>query len=436
MNHLYQQIRFALTLVFTLSLCVLSSCVGQQKGLDNYNFFGGKTRTNGYEWTGTFSASLTFQEQTRFTRDDKTTKLVGASSLAIPLTFTISYIPTSDGFVTRVMDKTVEWRSPLDSVGGSRAVIAAMPCSDKEDTFYGIANDGALYAFARDGKRRWKLPLFPNTASTLYSDVLIVTDGIVAGVSGNEGGEVVKVGFDGKILWRQASMLAPTKTFAADDKENILVGFTNETFGATDSLVLFAPNGKRLWSKALESTRLLRMTATLGTMGFATGLKDSGNDRTPTLFAFNLSTGALLWQRLLLVTPTGIAVSTVNNPEGADTMIVIAGSKIGIADPMGAVMAFSTQGKELWRKGFELQVVSTPMVSKENIAFIGKQGTAVGIYYVKKDGTFGSVFSISDMPAMLLQPAIDYDANMVFATTDALGIVRVGRSPAQKLLPY
>jgi outer membrane protein assembly factor BamB len=462
-------VRFRLTLAVVRSFAVgslasvaivLSSCGNQQEAFQGFTLYGGKSRANNFELSGTFSASLTFQEKAFVSKDKKSVKLVGAAAQLIPVSFATAFIPTSDGHVVRVSNRLLEWRSPLDD----KAIIASSSVADRTDNFYGIASDGAMYSFTADGKRRWKLPLF--AANAVYTDALMLADGVVVGCEAVNGGgnakdsssppnRIVKVSTDGAILWKQDFTLAPTRACAADDQENILVALTanrtvqtesNRTNQATDALMLLAPNGKRLWSLSTPNVRLTRMPVIAGKTAYiggwqqaqkvssASGGRGSGVDfvsaaeRVPVLLAVDIARGKLLWTKPLLVPATGIAAN--------GEMVVIAGVQLGMGEPYSAVVAYSPQGKELWRKGFALQIASVPMISKENIAFVGSKGEAVGIYYLKKDGTFGSVFSISDMPPMFLQPAVDYDGNMVFATTEDLGVVKVGRSPAQKLLPY
>ncbi len=398
----------------------IASCGNQQQVLQNFNVYGGTHRTNNFEVNGTFTASFTFTEKARLTKDDKTTKLPGAIALPVPASFSTSYIATADGFVVRVTDKIVQWRSKLDS----NALVAAALCGDQSDNVYAVATDGAVYAFAADGKRRWKTPIFPT--DVVYSNPLLVNDGLVVACSN---GQIAKLSTNGKTLWQYRSTLAPTKTLAEDEQDNIIVLLSHDTPGATDTVLALAnTNGAVRWKRAVPNVRLLYSPACANGLIFAVGLLDSSTVRIPVLCAFKPD-GTPVWRKDLLVTPTGIAVN--------GSMVVVAGTKLGIASPVAAVMAFSPQGKELWRKGFEnMQVVSVPMISKEIIGVVGIQEKASGIYYLKHDGTFSSVFSISDMPPMLLQPVVDYDGNMVFAMTEELGTVRIGRSPAQKLLPY
>jgi hypothetical protein len=406
---------------------MLASCSQQQVPL-GFNLYGGAARANNFENIGAFASAFTFQEKTRLSAEDKTTKLAGASSLLVPLSFYTSYIPTSDGYVARVTSKLVEWRTALDN----KAVIAAGSVADKSDNFYGIASDGALYSIGTDGKRRWKQFLFTSTPETLFLDVLWVGDGIIAGASTPAGGELAKVSLEGKLLWRHTFTASPVKSCAADEQENIYVALSHGAFGASDTVLAFAPDGKRKWAIALERTRLLRMPAVAGNAVYVTGVRqlgtDAGSERVATLVALGRADGRQMWETTLFVPAQGIAANA--------EMVVIAGAKAGVAEPYSAVQAFSLQGKELWRKGFGMDIITPPMISKENITFLGRNGEAVGVYFMKRDGTFGSVFSISEMPPMLLQPSVDYECNLVFATTEDAGLVRVGKSPVQKILPY
>jgi hypothetical protein len=494
-SHSQQQRGFLFSSVFCVVLLVLGllaqSCGSQQQeAFQGFALYGGKSRANNFTANGTFSASLTFQERAFVSQIDKTTKIPGAAAQLIPVSFATAYIPMLDGSVARVSNKLLEWRAPLDGIGGvagsgdSRAVIASSSVADRADNFYGIASDGALYSIAADGKRRWKLPLFASIAANAatnavspatYTDVLLLGDGVVVGgtstgvastggtSTGGAGSSytLVKVSFDGAVLWKREFTAPLSRTFAADDQDNIIVAVSS----SPNALVSVAPtNGKVRWSLATDKLELLRMPVVAGSVAYIGAWKSAGTssqsgvsfvspaERVPVLLAVDVAKGTLLWTRTLLVPAMGIAANA--------EMVVVAGSQLGLGEPYTAIVAYAAhttsdasdasessnskespkgepqKGRELWRKGFALQVASVPMISKDNIAFVGSTGEAVGVYYLKKDGTFSSVFSISDMPPMFLQPAVDYDCNMVFATTEDLGVVKIGRSPAQKLLPY
>jgi outer membrane protein assembly factor BamB len=457
-NPFVHGIRFLLCVaVVVVWLASLQSCA-QRQDFTGFNSYGGAGRANNYETNGVFSASFTFQEQARLSKDDKT-PLPGASTMLVPLSFAVSYIPTLDGKVARVGNKIVEWRFSLDST----AVIYAAPVADRQDNFYGFASNGLVYSLAPNGKLRWKANALPadGSASSLLSDnsffccdLLLLRDGIVAAYNTSDGGSIVKINFDGKLLWRQSSSLAVVKSCAADEQDNIIAALSSFDVTEADSIVMIAPDGKRRWAVGLEHTRILKMPSLAAGAIYVSGLQASaslsasslalpaslakeslrqrqrneGIERLPVLRALDAKSGAARWTKPLLALPQGLAA----NKE----MVVVAVTQVGLAEPYSALVAYTHDGKELWRKGFAFAIVSTPLLSKENIAFIGTKGEASGVYFVQRDGTFGSVFSISDMPAILRQPAVDYDCNLVFATTDHLGVVRIGGSPVQKLLPY
>lgn len=423
MNH-------SLTMIFTPFLIVLClSCGRQQKTLEPLNLYGGKERSNNFSYNGTFTSELTFSLTAQRSKTNKKA-LPGASSVALPITFSTVYIPTIDGFVACVTDKTVEWLAPLDNA----AIIRSASVTDAQDNFYGLANDGTLYSIARDGKRRWKTPVFlPKTDTkyrdpTEYLDLLALSDGVIVASSS---GSICKVRYDGSLAWRHSAGLILTQTLSADEREELVFLAAHNPSGAGDTLIaLSAADGSRRWAAVAAQTRIFTTPATLNGL-IAVAAKYSDTDRIRTVLKTWNMQGKELWTaETPTIVPLGVAIDT-------DTSVVVSGfaSALFGGDAVSRVLTFSAQGKELWRLGFENQIISAPMISKKNIVVLASKGAALGAYYIDKNGVFSKVFSLSDMPEALLQPTVDYDCNLVFATSRELGIFRLGRSPVQKLLP-
>jgi hypothetical protein len=164
---------------------------------------------------------------------------------------------------------------------------------------------------------------------------------------------------------------------------------------------------------------------------FMTGIRDIGGKRDDVLFALDAS-GNERFAKVLSFTPQGIAIGTKDNAP----LLVAAGYRTGMGEALSLVVGMDANGKELWKLSYDLAVMGAPMISQQNIVFIGTKGEAIGAYFMSKDGVFQYVVSMSDAPPLCLIPSADSENNILFAATDDLGIIKIGKLPVQRLLPY
>lgn len=425
----------ALLMLSSSSAALFSACQ-QVRPPDAFTFYAGASRSGNYENGGSFTNTMIISD---FPKKNDSTSMnlakgqIGANMPPVPISFIASYLTLLDGYAARFAGGRMEWKAAFDlAADGKRALAAALPCTDKEDNFYVLANDGALYAIGKDGKRRWKQAFFTPTPTALFCDLLPLADGIVAGFSADGvHGTLVKCTFDGTIAWKQDFALAPSRAFAADEAGNITLALTANTVGATDSLISLAPNGSRRWAKGVAGTRLLRMPIVGAGQILISGIRETKALREDVLFAFDTN-GNQRWEKPLSFTPQGIATGT---NEGAP-LLVVAGYRMGMGEPLSLVLGFDANGKELWRLSYDLAVMGAPMVSQQNIVFVGTKGEAIGAYFMSKSGVFQQVVSMSNAPPLCLIPAVDSENNILFSATDELGVVKIGKLPVQRLLPY
>lgn len=420
----------------SIIILVLGTACQQVRPPDAFTFYGGSARSGNYENGGSFTNTMVISDFPK--KNDSLSRnaakgQIGANMPPVPISFIASYLTLLDGNAARYAGGRIEWKAPFDATSnGKRALAAALPCTDKEDNLYVLANDGALYAISNNGKQRWKQALFTPQPMSLFCDLLPLSDGIAVGFSADGvRGTLIKYTFEGNIAWKQDFALAPSRAFAADEAGNIILALTANTPGATDSLVSLAPNGAQRWTKGVVGTRLLRMPIVGAGQILISGIRETKTSREDVLFAFDAN-GNQRWEKPLSFTPQGIATGT---NEGAP-LLVVAGYRMGMGEPLSLVLGFDANGKELWRLSYDLAVMGAPMVSQQNIVFIGTKGEAIGAYFMSKSGIFQQVVSMSDAPPLCLIPAVDSENNILFSATDELGVVKIGKLPVQRLLPY
>lgn len=405
-------------IAYAIVLCSVVGCGGNLvPEPDSLQLYGSATRRNSYETGESFAKGAAVNQQVKLDNDST---LPGAITAPLSVGVGELCVGTADGAIARLLDNRLVWKTPL--AGG--AIPAAALCGDANGNVYVVSNDGAVTSFSADGKQRWRLAAFAALHTTTYSDLLAVSDGIIAGAST---GDVLKISFDGRVQWKRHSPLVPTKLSAADAEGNIYVALSNNAFNQTDSLVVVSPKGVTMWALAFEHTRLIKTPVVTSKGVLVAGIRQAEEDRVSVVHSID-KMGRVQWSRELTITPRGVSVAN-------DGTVFVAGYRAGIGEPLSAVIAFSPEGKKLWKMNFEFAIPTPVLVSPDVVAFVGIKGKATGIYYMKRDGTFIDVVSMGDMPIVNLQPVVDVTGSFLFASAEALGAVRVS-SGWGHILPF
>ncbi len=404
------------------AVAVLTLCAACSDGVklepEKINLYGGRARCGSFEFVEAFSKTSPVKKIVELDNDST---LPGAITPPLVMAEGDVCIGTNDGAVARVVEYLLLWKSTL----AGKALPAAAMCGDASDNVYVVGNDGALTSFDSKGKQRWRLSVFRAGSMITYSDLLAVSDGVVAASSD---GNVAKVSFDGKVLWRRSSTLSPTKTFAADGDGNIYIALSHNEFDGTDSLLALTAQGKQLWALAFEGTRLIKTPVVADNAVIVTGIRQADNIRVSVLHKIDRM-GRIQWSREVKITPRGVSIAR-------DGTIYVAGFRAALGIPLSSVIAISPQGAELWKKNYEFAIPSPVLISGENLAFMGTKGSSTGLYFIMRDGTFIDVVSLGAMPVVNLQPTVDAQGVIVLASIESLGTVLVGTAGVRDILPF
>ncbi len=385
---------------------------------DQLNLYGSAARACSFEDVDAFAKTSPMNQVVELVEDST---LPGAITPPLVLAEGNVCIGTNDGAVACLMEDVLVWKTAL----AGNAVPAAALCGDNSENVYAIGNDGAVTSFDAKGRQRWRLAAFRSGPVITYSDLLAVQDGIVAASSA---GDIAKISFDGKVVWRWTSVLSPTKTFAADDGGNLYIALTHNEFEGTDSLLVLSPQGKQVWALAFEGTRLIKTPVITGNAVVITGVRQAENIRVSVLHKIDRM-GRILWSKEVTITPRGVSIAR-------DGTIYVAGFRAGLDDPRSAVIALSPQGTELWKKNYEFAIPSPVLISDEVLAFMGTKGMSTGLYLIMRDGSYIDVVSLGAMPVVNLQPAVDAQGIIVLASVESLGTVLVGATGIRDILPF
>jgi hypothetical protein len=406
-----------LILLLLPSILVLFYSCSSDSGADKpVNIYGGAGRTNSFEKFGSFSYKYPVTDKIEFSDSS------GAVTSPLILPNSDIIVSTVKGNIISISGKKVKWSFKLDSNEIPSASLAA----DNDMNIYIISTAGKLYSISKDGVLNWKKKIIDSLGKyDLFSDLLAHDDGIVTAVSS---GKIIKVGIEGNLKWSFTTGLSPIKTFASDEKGNLYIPLTHDEFGATDTLLCLNSSGKVIWQKGFENTRFIKSPVVVNNRILVIGITDSGEQKVSSLYSLD-DKGNINWKKDFLLFARSLSVDKDGNA-------YVAGYNSGIGETMSGVFCYSNKGKLLWKRYYEVIIPSAPLISKKYIAFVVSDKNAVGVYFIKKDGTLYEVVSMENVPVLYLQPSVTSDPLIIFSGAEELCLVSIEAPPFDKFLPW
>lgn len=406
-----------LTTIF-LSLIFLVSCVPEVSFEGNpVNQYGGVGRTNSYEEWGKFYRSTYFIDEFRSCPDKS-----GAIASPFLLTSKKMLVPNASGSVVCLENRTFKWIIALDSGD----VVASAMCADPSQNSYLIGLSGIIYSISPDGKIRWKKKLVDTlTKYSLFSDLLAQKDGIIAA---SNDGTIAKFDFNGNVIWKKKYALSPLKTFSAMESGKIILSLSHNEFGASDTIVCLSTDGKELWKTGFPYMRLIRNSSVYKNRIVQPATERRGVNNLN--LALVLDTNGVIINRIeTAISPRFVSISR-------DEDIYLAGFNSGVASEHSGVLCYDKSFNLKWQIFIPVAVSSPIMIGKDRIAFFGQQEHSSGVYFLRKDGIYESMTSLSDAPITVLPPVYNPDGSILFASAQKLEIIRIDDSDFNKFIPW
>lgn len=402
-----------INLLFLLTSCEFNRSLEGE----SVNFNSDKSRTSNYEKYDDFYIYSAFVDYP----DSQDTTGSYVSPLALASNKVV--LTNRNGKVMLLTGKHIEWEAKLDS----NAMPMSAMCADQKQNIYVIANNGVLYSFSFTGDLRWKKYFRHSEKKRLvFSDLLILENAILVG---SNKGLLAKIDFNGNTIWEKHFSTSISRTFAADDKENIALPLTHNSYGETDTLLFLNPSGERIWIWSHENFRIIRYPVISNDIIYIAGVKDSENDRVNLAFAINKNDGEILWKVDLKAVPRYISADSKNR-------LYVISYNLGIAMPITIINCFSENGEYIWEKFYESVAYSPLLISRKYLAFAGMTFNTEGVYFMKKNGDFIKTVSLSNLPGVVMKPDVKPDAVMIFAGSTRLSIIRIDEIWINKIIPW
>jgi len=398
-------------------LLTLLSCSKDYKFDElDFNIYSGMGRTNSYEHFGKFPLQLAVAESI------ETTDSSGVIQTALRLKSPFYVIANSKGKILRVNNSHVDIIFTIDS----NFVVASGMTADRNSNIYFITSDDKIYCIDFNFNLKWKNDIPVQKSRTLsFSDLISVNDGIIVGANT---GELLKYDFEGNVVWKFKSNLAVPKTFSADSLDNLYIPFTNNEFGATDSLICINSGGKNVWQTAIPETRILSSSAYRNGKIYVTGAKVKNDGKVGMTYCIDTK-GKIIWSKETPLPGRFISVDYDNN-------CYVSCISSGVGEIKTGLFAFDPKGKELWNYYIGAAAVSPLLISQKYLGFTSYTGEGAAIYFVRKDdGLMVKFHSLSNFPPLYLQPMVSDDSSIKLFGSSKLMLVKFSETILEKILP-
>lgn len=406
-------------LYFILSFCVLllmNGCGSSNNSSDSAAILqqctsGGATRSNNFMiCADKFTAETAIFEQ--FPIADS----MGLSSL-LPIDEVNVAFATESGYVGLGNSSNIQW---VTQISNHKGYIASGMCRDTAGNLYAVSTTGYMTAIDPTGKIKWKMKLLhAQKKSIIWLDLLAVSDGIVA--CGDT--SIFKVGFNGKVLWRQDRSSIPIGNISADKNGNLYSAQSLNTPGGTDTLLCWNPEGKLRWKATLPFIRLTTQPLIVNGKVCVGGVRIEGQLKTPVLFCFG-DDGTKCWETMIKETPRYLSAD--------DAQLYLICSEPRISEQSRSMIScFSLQGHKQWHIYVSAKAAAPLLISKTNIGMLAKhQQSAADFFIFDKSGILESQFSFADQDNssqadFLPLPVVLRGGSIAFPCTDKSGIVAV-----------
>ncbi|HOM03966.1 MAG TPA: hypothetical protein PLU67_00570 [Candidatus Kapabacteria bacterium] len=408
----------SLILLFWISV-IVSSC-GNPFKEGVFNAGGSFTRSNDYSNYKKFSINVL--EAKRFDGRSDTSLTAGSQIEPLVVGNNDYYLISADGTISFISKDILKSTFMVPD----STPVSTRPAADHEQNIYFVSLKPILYSFNNHGEKRWEYKFSDEfDPFEMFSDVLATNDGVLIGTTS---GKLIKVSFDGKLIFQKQYNTAISRAFAADENGNIYFVLTKNTFGDTDNLVKIDKNGKELYNKPIDFVRIIRNPVVSGDNVYLIGFMQNADKSGSLLICFD-KRGFEKWRQELPVFPRYLSANEQN--------AYVIGYNTGVGETMSGVFSFSRTGKQNWRIFLSISATSPLIVGKAKSAVVGTNPNGAGIFFLDNDnGRLIEDRSLNEIDTFYTVPAVTGDGSIIFAMSARRGIVRLTDTALNKILPW
>lgn len=406
-------------IILLLLICavvpMLNSCGYVDFKGSTVNQFGGSSRANNYE---------NFKEFFKYTSNTielKTKDTSGISTYPMSLASDKMVCANFNGSVMMFTGDLL-WETKLDP----NSIIGSAMCADPEQNIYMIDTKGKVYSLSDKGKIRWKSDCFESKSLQVFSDLLCLKDGIIAA---DNYGTLIKLSFDGKLLWKKEFGLDVLKAFPADKNDNIIIPLSHNEFGLNDTLMILNSQGNIV--RTIDAKGRITCSPIVYDdkiyCGVVIGI---GENKTSKICEFDVNSGKMNGSTDIQVMPRYLSAVE-------DGSVIGVGIYAGLQYNVSMIYCINKDHKVEWLKYSDQTVASPVLVGRKSLAYVGLTDNTTGLYFIDKEkGNYMSVLSYSNYPNLMPFLAYRPDGALVMGGSEKFVIVKSDESFFSKLLPW
>ncbi|MEJ5245923.1 MAG: hypothetical protein WHV28_09510 [Bacteroidota bacterium] len=408
----------SIILILVISV-ILSSC-GNPFKEGVFNVGGSFTRSNDYSEYKRFSTNVL--EAKNFNGKSDTSLYAGSQIEPLVVGNNDYYLISADGTITFISKDILESTFMVPD----STPVSTRPAADHEQNIYFVSLKPILYSFNNRGEKRWEYKFSEDfDPFEMFSDVLVTKDGVLIGTTT---GKLLKVSFDGKLIFQKQYNTSISRSFAADENGNVYFVLTKNTFGDTDNLVMIDKNGKEKYNKPIDFVRIIRNPVVSGDNIYLIGVMQNAGKSGSLLICYD-KRGFEKWRQELPVFPRYLSASEQN--------AYVIGYNTGVGETMSGIFSFSRTGKQNWRIFLSMSATSPLLIGKSKSAIVGTNPNGAAIFFLDNDnGKLIEDRSLNEIDTFYTVPAVTGDGSIIFAMSSRRGIVRLTDTALNKILPW
>lgn len=380
------------------------------------NSMGDAGRCSNYEHAGAFYTNLVISNKPQGLTDSS-----GAIAPPLLLSSAEWCVASSKGSIILTTRNGMLWRYSLTE----SEIVAAAMCADRLQNIYAITNKGSVIKLNRRGELQWQYNVgIADSLVEIFYDLLITDYGLIATKSS---GRLICLTYEGKLKWDLQFSSDIADMPAASESGNIALNLTKNEFGSSDTLLFLSKDGKRLFSKAFDATRLLKYPVINDNQILCTGVYDKQDMRISKLFCLDTN-GKITWEKEISVMTRHISCTS----EG-ETLVT--GYNSGLGEAMSGIFCFEKSGKLKWNLYYDMRIPSPLIIGKNEIVAYGVTKKAPGVFLMNRNGTLIKTISLSNVPIILPQANVTPDGVITFLGSEAMAIISIDDTPMNKIFP-
>lgn len=392
-----------------LSILFLSliSCSSKERTEKTVNIDANAQHNSCYQWADDFPNSQVYVNDIAKYSDEQNKNIQfeanGCSQIAVCMNDGSVIMGTNDGKILKVQDKKIlKYYQIQDSMSPISPLVA-----DQKSNIYFLDFKQNLYSISDSLKLNWKISLPVAREYTLYTSPVLSESnhGKQAIYIGSNDGNLFKYNQNGKLEWSYSTSLQIMNMPAISKSGDLICSISNNEYGKTDSILVFAANGKVKKSLFFPNMRIMKSAICSEIDGknyiYVSATSDINNNKLTRLFKFDENLNPV-WQKEYSFIIRNISVA--DNGE-----VYFVGFNSGVGENKSVIISLDEKGNKRWNLYYDYSIPYPIMIGEKSVVFTGSNQVTAGLFYMSRsDGNLYSTINLGEHPDLWFRPVCDY----------------------------